>query len=106
MAEPPLKKQKAEPPAEHVPSCGAPRYRPSSGSYSTKGGVIITRNVRLLSVEAFMRQSQRLVSDLDRRRGCIFESSYEYPGRYSRWTMGFVDPPLAFESWQRRFEVR
>jgi len=26
--------------------------------------------------------------------GVLLSSSYEYPGRYSRWTVGFIDPPL------------
>jgi anthranilate synthase len=34
---------------------------------------------------------------LDQQRGCIFESSYEYPGRYARWSIGFRNPPLSIE---------
>lgn len=32
----------------------------------------------------------------------LLSSSYEYPGRYSEWTLGFVDPPLCVETWARR----
>jgi len=46
-----------------------------------------------------------LSSALDSRRGCLLSSSYEYPGRYCEWTLGFVDPPLSIESWGRRFRI-
>mmetsp|Transcript_13581 Transcript_13581/g.21186 ORF Transcript_13581/g.21186 Transcript_13581/m.21186 type:complete len:892 (-) Transcript_13581:66-2741(-) len=37
---------------------------------------------------------ERLVDLLDNRRGALLSSSYEFPGRYARWSLGFVDPPL------------
>ena len=37
---------------------------------------------------------ERLVDLLDHRRGALLTSSYEFPGRYARWSLGFVDPPL------------
>ena len=33
------------------------------------------------------------------------ESSYEFPGRHARWTMGFVNPPLVLEAWGHTFTV-
>lgn len=57
----------------------------------TKGGLTVYRNVEetdgLSQLEAF-------TDLLDGRRGAIFKSSYEYPGRYNRWSMGFVNPPI------------
>jgi anthranilate synthase len=41
---------------------------------------------------------------LDAERGAVFSSSYEYPGRYTRWDMALVNPPLVLES--RGAEVR
>lgn len=35
-----------------------------------------------------------LVDALDAERGALLSSSYEVPGRYTRWDMGFVRPPL------------
>ena len=35
-----------------------------------------------------------VIDALDGHRGALLASSYEYPGRYTRWDMGFVDPPL------------
>ena len=37
--------------------------------------------------------------------GCVFSSKYEYPGRYTRWDIGFTKPPLRLEGWGRRFAV-
>ncbi|KAL7545268.1 hypothetical protein ACHAWF_008618, partial [Thalassiosira exigua] len=37
---------------------------------------------------------ERLVDLLDYRKGALLTSSYEFPGRYARWSLGFVDPPL------------
>ncbi len=39
-----------------------------------------------------------LVDRLDAARGVLLSSSYEYPGRYTRWDMGFTDPPLVITS--------
>src|SRR5262249_22752346 len=30
---------------------------------------------------------------------------YEYPGRYTRWDIGFVDPPLSLEARGRNFHI-
>ena len=35
----------------------------------------------------------------------LLSSSYEYPGRYTRWDLGFVDPPLVFSARERHFQV-
>ena len=34
------------------------------------------------------------VDRLDERRGAVFSSNYEYPGRYTRWDTAIIDPPL------------
>jgi hypothetical protein len=35
-----------------------------------------------------------LIRSLDSHEGVVLASSYEFPGRYARWTIGFIDPPL------------
>ncbi|CAN0579952.1 unnamed protein product, partial [Ectocarpus sp. 12 AP-2014] len=47
-----------------------------------------------------------LVQALDARRGVLLTSSYEFPGRYARWTLGFSDPPLELSGTGRDFRVR
>jgi len=70
-------------------------------TYVTKGKVLVICEVEdeLDPVNAV----QTMTKALDSRRGCLLSSSYEYPGRYCEWTLGFVDPPLSVESWGRRF---
>jgi anthranilate synthase len=60
-------------------------------SYRTKGGVRVRRTVDSTAVDGAI---DPILDALDDRRGLLFASSYEYPGRYTRWDMGFVDPPL------------
>lgn len=43
---------------------------------------------------------------LDSRRGVLLTSSYEFPGRYARWTLGFADPPIEVSGKGREFTVR
>mmetsp|Transcript_22315 Transcript_22315/g.52572 ORF Transcript_22315/g.52572 Transcript_22315/m.52572 type:complete len:1003 (-) Transcript_22315:42-3050(-) len=82
-------------------SLGAPRGRPTGGHYLTKGGVQVTANVEGLEFGAGLSSEksaetavERLIDQLDSRKGVLFTSSYEFPGRYARWSLGFVDPPL------------
>ena len=74
----------------------------SSISYQTRGGLTVHRHVEpadpVLDVAT-------LVEALDERRGALYSSSYEYPGRYTRWDIGFVDPPLALVARGRRLRV-
>lgn len=44
-----------------------------------------------------------LQASLDSRRGALLTSSFEYPGRYTRWDIGFVNPPLVFTGRGRTF---
>lgn len=60
-------------------------------SYRTRGGVLVHRTVEPIDGAAAIAA---LTRKLDERRGALFASSYEYPGRYTRWDMGFCDPPL------------
>lgn len=81
-------------------SLGAPRGRPKGGHFLTKGGVQVTANVDPLDFSKSVQPGtseaaiEHLIEQLDSRRGALFTSSYEFPGRYARWSMGFVDPPL------------
>ena len=70
--------------------------------YTTQGGIQIEREIAARPYDA---ADTALVAALDRRRGVLFSSSFEFPGRYTRWDMGFVDPPLAFTARDRCFSV-
>lgn len=47
-----------------------------------------------------------MLEALNQRRGVLLTSSYEYPGRYTRWDIGFIDPQVCLESSGRRFWFR
>ncbi|MGA2269951.1 MAG: anthranilate synthase component I [Bryobacteraceae bacterium] len=69
--------------------------------YTTPHGIEVTRAV---SQVVYRRGLAHLLRDLDRRRGIYLSSGYEYPGRYSRWDIGSLCPPLEIVSWDRRVE--
>ena len=45
-----------------------------------------------------------IISGLDHRAGVVLSSGVEFPGRYTQWDIGFIDPPLVIEG--RGFELR
>ena len=71
-------------------------------SYTTKGGIGVTREIR---EGLYQPADNALAKALDHRRGVLFSSSFEFPGRYTRWDMGFVDPPLALTARGRSFSI-
>src|SRR5690349_24998845 len=71
-------------------------------SYITKGGIRITRETR---TRDYRPADTALAEALDERRGVLFSSGFEFPGRYTRWDMGFVDPPLVFTARGRQFSI-
>ena len=72
-------------------------------TFRTAAGVEIQRRTAELPLE---RPLDLLLEKLNANRGAVFASGYEYPGRYSRWDVGFVDPALEIVSHQRHFELR
>jgi anthranilate synthase len=74
----------------------------STSEYETGGGVRVRRTIETIPVAGAIAP---LVEALDSRRGVLLASNYEYPGRYTRWDMGFVDPPLVLEARGRAFRL-
>jgi anthranilate synthase len=65
--------------------------------FVTAGGIAVTRTLTPFEpglLGAVTRQA-------DTRRGGTFSSGMEYPGRYSRWHMGYVDPCVEFAAYGR-----
>lgn len=89
-----------------TPSLGAPRGCPADGSYATSGGVGVTRSVTKIPWNDIEREVESLVDALDEQQGVLLASSYEFPGRYARWTIGFVDPPLELTGRNRLFKLK
>lgn len=70
--------------------------------YVTDGGVTVTRRRRDV---AYAGAIEPYVDRLDTRRGAVFSSNYEYPGRYTRWDTAIVDPPLVVTSSSRSVAI-
>jgi anthranilate synthase len=74
----------------------------SSTSYTTNGGLAIRcRTTSVLALDAI----EDLIDRLDRSRGVLLSSSYEYPGRYTRWDLGFTDPLLVVTATDRLVRI-
>ena len=70
--------------------------------FVTEGGVTITRRRSPTPYEGAINT---YIDALDSRRGAVFSSNYEYPGRYTRWDTAIVDPPLSIASRGRDMEI-
>ena len=74
-----------------------------SHRYTTKGGIHVSRSAVEMSMDDAI---ESVLSCLDSQRGGLFASSYEYPGRYKRWAIGFVNPPLKLTTRERDFTIK
>jgi len=72
--------------------------------FRTAGGIEVHRRTNPVSLDP--DPVAALAARLDRRRGVLLASSYEYPGRYTRWDIGFADPPIELVTRGRRGTVR
>jgi len=70
--------------------------------YITKGGISVTRRRKKIAYEGAI---DKLIDDLDSHRGAIFSSNYEYPGRYTRWDSGIIDPPVVITTQGRNVKI-
>ncbi|ESA38721.1 anthranilate synthase [Leptolyngbya sp. Heron Island J] len=71
-------------------------------NYVTDKGIQIHRSTVELSID---RALDSVISRIDNQRGGLLKSSYEYPGRYSRWAIGFVNPPLMISTKENTISV-
>ncbi|MFC3907793.1 anthranilate synthase component I [Legionella dresdenensis] len=69
----------------------------------TSGGVTIEFEQQAL---AYQGAIEPLIEQLNTQRGALYTSSYEYPGRYTCWDIGFYNPPLAFVLSQQKILVQ
>ena len=71
--------------------------------YSTPHGIQVTRTATKVS---FRKGLKHILRELDVHRGIYLSSGYEYPGRYSRWDIASICPPIEIVSYDRRVEIR
>ena len=70
--------------------------------YVTRSGIKVLRRVEDLPYESALTIP---LADIDRYKGAVFASGYEYPGRYSRWDIAFLKPPIEIICYGRGFMI-
>jgi anthranilate synthase len=70
--------------------------------YTTYENIDIVRRVEMIEVE---EATSPILESIDDCRGALFSSSYDYPGRYTQWDIGFVNPALEMRALGREFSI-
>src|SRR5918996_4509879 len=70
--------------------------------FITAGGIAITRQRH---DTAYAGAIETYIDGLNSRRGAVFSSNYEYPGRYTRWDTAIIDPPLVISARGRTMRI-
>ncbi len=70
--------------------------------YRCASGVQVRRLTAQLEYASAIDQ---LADTLDESPGVLLASSFEFPGRYTRWDIGFVNPPLKITGKDRCLEI-
>ena len=73
-----------------------------SDFYLTGGNIKVIRTVEELPYKSALDIP---LADIDKYKGAVFASGYEYPGRYSRWDIAFLNPPLQIICYGRTFVI-
>jgi anthranilate synthase len=73
-----------------------------SERYTTAGGVAVTRQRH---DTAYAGAIETYIDGLNTRRGAVFSSNYEYPGRYTRWDTAIIDPPVVISARGRHMRI-
>lgn len=80
--------------------------RAQTTEYLTAGGVRVLRTAVPVDSERKSDALAALVASVGERRGGVLSSGMEYPGRYSRWHMAYVDPCVELVARGRRIAAR
>jgi anthranilate synthase len=75
---------------------------PDSHCYTTEGGIRVSYSTTEVPVDSAIAD---VLLQLNSQRGGVLTSSYEYPGRYKRWAIGFVNPPLELATRENAFTL-
>jgi anthranilate synthase len=73
-----------------------------SEQYVTGGGITVTR---LRVPTDYAGAIEAYVDKLNTRRGAVFSSNYEYPGRYTRWDTAIANPPVVITARGRDIDI-
>ncbi len=72
-------------------------------SYTTPAGILVERTFSKIS---YQRGLESLLRKLDTQRGIYLSSGYEFPGRYSRWDIASLAPPIEIAAQDREVSFR
>lgn len=72
-----------------------------TSTHRTQGGITVRRHAAPCDPDVLAQ----LVQDVERRRGGVLSSGMEYPGRYDRWHLGYVDPCVEVSTRERDVTV-
>lgn len=70
--------------------------------YQCASGIKVRRSAQLLD---YKTATEELALALNANRGVLLASSFEYPGRYTRLDIGFINPPLVIVARDREIEI-
>ena len=73
-----------------------------STTFTTGAGVTISRT----AAEFDPARLAELAALVERRRGGVLSSGMEYPGRYTRWHLAYVNPPIEITTRGRQVTAR
>ena len=90
---------------DHQPIDRFDHTYPDTEEYRTRAGILVRRRRTRLDPETMAERLAALTSELDARRGGVLSSGVDYPGRYSRWHLGYVDPPIQLQAHGRTLRV-
>ncbi|MEN6327595.1 MAG: anthranilate synthase component I [Syntrophomonas sp.] len=74
----------------------------SSGNYCSQENLQIDRQVEDIEVAG---ATDLILQGINSRKGALFSSSYDYPGRYTQWDIGFLNPCLELRAQGRSFAI-
>ncbi|WP_150266633.1 anthranilate synthase component I [Paenibacillus tepidiphilus] len=77
-------------------------FMPYVSEQTTQGDIIVTCSAEKLNLENALDD---ILNNINHQRGAIFSSSYEYPDRYSRWDVGFVNPCIEIKAYSKHFQI-
>jgi anthranilate synthase len=74
-----------------------------SKRFTTKGSIAVESTQEHCPLESAL---QPVYDAIDSKKGGIFSSGFDFPGRHSRWDIGFINPALEFSASKKSFALR
>ena len=74
----------------------------TKSKFTSAGGIHVSRHEEEIAYEGAI---EGLIDGFDTRRGALFSSNYEYPGRYTQWDTAVIDPPVVITSVARDMKI-